>query len=202
MKLLIIFCSVLFLHLPVFSQSNQIKVYLQQIAANKVYLEYLQKGYKIARQGLTFIGNVKDGHFSLDKNFFLSLETINPKIRNYTRIAEIISSSLEISRDFTGVLKDMRESNLFAGSEVSYVGDIRIRLLTSCENMLSDLVPLITSGKMELSDDERIKRIDAIYADMQDCYLFTKSFCSSTKVQVLQRQQEMRDVKTMRKVTE
>ncbi|MEC5144896.1 hypothetical protein [Chitinophaga sp. 212800010-3] len=202
MKLLIIFCSVLFLHLPVFSQSNQIKVYLQQIAANKVYLEYLQKGYKIARQGLTFIGNVKDGHFSLDKNFFLSLETINSKIRNYTRIAEVISSSLEISRDFTGVLKDMRESNLFAGSEVSYVADIRIRLLTSCENMLSDLVPLITSGKMELSDDERIKRIDAIYADMQDCYLFTKSFCSSTKVQVLQRQQEMRDVKTMRKVTE
>lgn len=202
MKSLIILFSILLLNVSAFSQGNQIKVYLQQIAANKVYIEYLQKGYKIARQGLTFIGNVKDGHFTLDKDFFLSLETINPKIRNYARIAEIISSSLEITRDFTEVLKDMRESKVFAGSEVAYVGDVKIRLLTGCESLLSDLVPLITSGQMELSDDERIKRIDAIHADMQDCYLFTKNFCSSTKVQVLQREQELRDVKVMRKVTQ
>lgn len=202
MKVLLVLFAFISFHSVAYSQNNQIKLYVQQIAANKVYLEYLQKGYKIARQGLTFIGNVKNGHFTLDKDFFLSLESINPKIKNYSRIAEIVNYGLAISSDFKRVLKDMRESSVFAGSEVDYVSGVRLRLLTSCEDLLMDLIPLITSGKMELSDDERIERIDAIHADMQDCYLFTQDFCSSTKIQVLQRQQELRDVKVMEKVTE
>jgi hypothetical protein len=201
MKVVVFLCAFIALHSSAYSQNNQIKLYIQQIAANKVYLEYLQKGYKIARQGLTFIGNVKDGHFTLDKDFFLSVETINPKIRNYSRIAEIVNYSLIVSADFNRVLKDMRDSKVFAASEVDYVSGARTRLLVNCENLLMDLVPLITSGQMELSDDERIERIDAIHADMQECYLFTKNFCTSTKVQVLQRQHELKDVQVMKKVT-
>lgn len=201
-ELLLLLLVVVSVHLPARSQNNQIKLYVQQIAANKVYLEYLQKGYKIARQGLTFIGNVKDGHFKIDKDFFLSLESINPKIRNYWKVAEIVNYGLAISSDFKNVLKVMRESKVFAGSEVEYVSGVRVRLLTGCENILMDLIPVITTGKMELSDNERIKRIDSLHADMEDCFLFTKNFCTSTKVQVLQRQQELRDVQVMKKVTD
>lgn len=201
-KMLLLCFAIVSFCFPALSQNNQIKLYIQQIAANKVYLEYLQKGYKIARQGLTFIGNVKDGHFKIDKDFFLSLESINPRIRNYSRIAEIVNYGLAISSDFKIVLRAMRESQVFAGSELDYVGGVRTTLLTSCENILMDLVPLITPGQMELSDDERIKRIDALHAGMEDCYLFTKNFCTSTKVQVLQRQRELRDVQVMKKVTD
>ena len=201
MKLLLAIGVLLVFSFTAFSQNNQIKLYVQQIAANKAYIEFLQKGYKAARQGLNFIGSVKDGHFKLDKDFFLSLESINPKIRNYSRIAEIVTMGIEVSKDFNNILRDMGESNLFAEAELGYVGGVKIRMLDKCERLLDDLIPLVTARMMELSDDERIKRIDGVYADMEDCYLFTKHFYSSAKVQVLQRRKELRDVQVMRKAT-
>src|SRR5436190_21373731 len=70
--------------------ATQKKYLLQQIAALQVYTQYLQKGYSIAKTGLTTIGNFKNGHFSLDKDFFASLENINPKIKKYSRVSDII----------------------------------------------------------------------------------------------------------------
>ena len=43
-------------------KATQKKYLLQQIAALQVYIGYLQKGYSIAKTGLTTIGNIKNGH--------------------------------------------------------------------------------------------------------------------------------------------
>ncbi|ASZ13722.1 hypothetical protein KTO58_05605 [Chitinophaga pendula] len=200
MRLIVCLGVLLCFSFAAFSQNNQIKLYVQQIAANKVYIELLHKGYNTARKGLNFIGGIKNGHFKLDKDFFLSLESINPKIRNYSRIAEIVRMGIDVSNDFKDVVGNVRGSNLFAAAELRYVDGVKMRMLDKCVRLLDDLIPLVTAGKMELSDDERIKRIDGVYIDMEDCYLFTRNFCSSTKVQVLQRQKELHDVQVMKKV--
>ena len=44
------------------AQSKQDRVMLQQIAALKTYGSYIKKGYRIAKDGLAFIGSVKDTH--------------------------------------------------------------------------------------------------------------------------------------------
>ncbi|MFY0255300.1 hypothetical protein ACDQ55_15240 [Chitinophaga sp. 30R24] len=180
------------------AQNNQIKLYLQQIAANKVYIEYLQKGYSISKQGLTFIGNVKNTHFTLDKNFFLSLENINPKIKDYSRVAETITYSLEIANDFTASSRLINNSDLFATSEKTYVDRLKNDQLDASRQSIDDLINIINPGKLEMSDDERIKRIDILHGEMRERYLFSKEFYSTLKIQALQRQQEKRDVNNLR----
>jgi hypothetical protein len=49
-----------------FSQKQtELKYYLQQIAALKLYAGFLEKGYSIAREGLTVIAEIKNGEFNL-----------------------------------------------------------------------------------------------------------------------------------------
>ena len=51
-------------------KATQKKYLLQQIAGLQIYIGYVEKGYSIAKKGLNTIGDLKDGHFSLDKVFF------------------------------------------------------------------------------------------------------------------------------------
>jgi len=66
-------------------KKTQIKYLLQQIAANKVYLDYIEKGYGIARNGLNTIQSIKKGDFNLHSDFVSSLIKVNPKIKNYAK---------------------------------------------------------------------------------------------------------------------
>src|ERR1700730_10865994 len=94
-KLLIVLLVV-----PVFvsaqQQQKQIQRLLEQIVANKLYIGYLEKGYKIVHSGLQTIQGIKKGDFNLHFDFFDSLQKVNPKIKTYGRVAEIISFQLQI----------------------------------------------------------------------------------------------------------
>jgi hypothetical protein len=63
---------------------------IQQIAALKVYLEYLKKGYKIVDKGLTTIGEIKNGTFNLDKDYLYSLKQVSPVVKNFPKVKEVL----------------------------------------------------------------------------------------------------------------
>ena len=62
-------------------KKTQIKYLVSQIAAYQVYATYVEKGYVIAKKGLTAIQNIKKGDFSLHDEYFTSLKNVNPKIK-------------------------------------------------------------------------------------------------------------------------
>src|SRR6516164_6527729 len=81
-------------------QATELKYYAEQIEAYQVYIGYLEKGYRIAREGLTAIRDFKKGEFSLHQVFFQSLGEVNPEIASYAKIADILSGLLEIIQNF------------------------------------------------------------------------------------------------------
>lgn len=182
------------------AQNNQIKLYLQQIAANQVYIEYLQKGYSIAKKGLTFIGDIKNGHFSLDKDFFGSLTNINPKVKNYAKVADIIAYNIGIVQQFKTALRQARQTELFTSEELSYLESVFSNVTDGCTGIVDVLTILVKTSGVKMSDDERIRRIDALYEEMQDRYVFCNSFCSSVQVQAIQREKETNDAEMMRRI--
>lgn len=66
--------------------ATQKKYLLQQIAGLQVYIGYVQKSYSIAKQGLNTVSAIKHGEFNLHKDYFNSLRTVNPKIKNYSKV--------------------------------------------------------------------------------------------------------------------
>src|SRR5690606_11993058 len=129
------------------------------------YIEYLQKGYRIVRNGLTTISNIKKGHWSLDKDFFAGLRGINPKIRNYARVGDIIALNLAIARKSKATIKQARSADLFNSGEIGYFDKVFAALSDACIEMADELATILTPNKLTMSDDERMRRIDGLYAD-------------------------------------
>src|SRR5260221_4860823 len=77
-------------------KKTQKKYLLQQIAALQVYIDYAKKGYDIASKGLNTIRDIKNGDFNLHRDFFGSLKQVNPKIKKYAKVADIIAYQVSI----------------------------------------------------------------------------------------------------------
>ncbi len=182
-----------------FRQSaTQKKYLLQQIAALQVYIGYVQKGYSIAKQGLNTIGDIKHGEFNLHKDYFNSLKTVNPKIKNYSKVADIVLLQVDIIKIYKEAAKQVKQSGSLNAGEISYINDVFERLLDDCTKTIDVLITVTTSGELEMKDDERLKRIDALYSDMQDKYTFVQGFSNEAKLFATSRIREQKDIQTIR----
>jgi hypothetical protein len=171
-----------------FSQSEaDIKYMLQQIADLQLYIGYAEKGYSIAQKGLTFIGDLKKGEFDLHSAFFSSLSAVNPSIKNYAKVADIISYQLSIISSFKKILQLKNMSP----AEISYLNTVYNNMSDACTKSLTDLINIITDNTYQMKDNERVARIDAIYNDTKDKYSFTQSFTSDANLLTAQRQSEL-----------
>lgn len=160
-------------------KATQKKYLLEQIAALKVYTGYLKKGYKIGKDGLDLIGNIKDGDFNLHKGYFNSLKSVNPEIKRYPKLADAIALQEKILVTQSRARKQLRENSMISVTELDYCNRVFDRLLKDCDNTMDELLATISNGQWSMKDDERLQRIDEIYNDMLDKYLFVVQFASS-----------------------
>lgn len=196
-----IFLFLLFIGLltnNIHGQAKQRKVLLQQIAALRIYMDYAQKGYSIVKNGLTTIGDFKRGEFNLHSNYFSSLKTVNPKIKNYFKVAEIISLQLKIIHSSRFIIKKVQGDDLFHGDEIAYIKRVVDRLIENCEGNMEELLTIVMDGQLEMKEEERIKRVDALYLNMLDNYSFGESFIKQTQLLALSRAKEKKDLKISR----
>lgn len=183
-----------------FRQKKTQKKYLvQQIVALKVYLGYLKKGYEIAQKGWTTVEHIKDGNFNLDRDFFRSLKNVNPAIKNSAKVADIIAFQYYIIRDFKRVYNFCERNKNFTPEEIRYIARVHTNMLFLCDASISELLNIIQADKTEMTDDERILRIDKIYEDMSDKCAFVKAFGNDAMSLSMQREKETREIELIRK---
>jgi hypothetical protein len=190
---LLLFVTVLSAH----SQSKQLKVLLQQIAALKVYGNYVQKGYGIAQKGLTMISDIKNGELNLHTVFYNALATVNPKVRSYAKVGDIITLSLKISSEEILIGQGIA-GNGFTQDEANYIGRVISRLQQDCESQIDLLTSILTDDELEMDDAMRIAAIDRIHAEMTNNYTFIKSFASEAVLLAGVRQRELKDIEDTR----
>jgi hypothetical protein len=176
-------------------KKTQKKYLIQQIAALKVYLKYLKEGYDIAKKGLNVIGDIKQGKFDLDKDYLGSLKTVNSSISGSTKITSVIAYHKLLIRQLEQLHNDSNDSDLLTTSEKSYVSVVYANMVRESEKTLEDLERILTEDELEMKDDERIKQLDKIYIDTKDMYMFSRSFCNSTRTLITQRSVDHSEIK-------
>ncbi|HEX8333445.1 MAG TPA: hypothetical protein VF622_12525 [Segetibacter sp.] len=184
-----------------FKQKKTQKKYLiEQIVAFKIYLGYVQKGYSIARKGLTTIGNIKKGDFSLHNDFLSSFKSVNPTIRNYSKVPDIIAFQVKIIQSYKSTYKYVQSISLYSPAEIDFIYRVFTNLINNSSDDLDELITVVTANELEMKDDERLKRIDAIYASIQDKYAFAKNFGDEAKVLAVQKAKDKNNLETSRKL--
>ncbi len=164
----------------------------------QIYIGYAQKGYQIAKEGLTTIGGFTRGEFNLHADYFNSLKVVNPEIKHYAKVAEIIGLQVKIVQNYNSTYRKLQSTDAFSNDELNYIRSAFSNLLDDCEKTLDELIAVTTDGKLEMKDDERIARIDKLYVDMQDKLTFCNSFSNDAKLLAVSRIKEQTEVKTSR----
>ncbi len=177
-------------------KKTQKKYLIQQIAALQVYLGYAKQGYEIAGTGLGMIRDITGGEFKLHELFITGLKKVSPAIANDLRIGEIISMQVEILRSFRGL------SAGFSGDHLDYVLEVKAGIVADCLKDLEELYLVITSGKAEMHDDERLARLDRIYLEMLDKRAFTQDFFNKASMFLRMQKAEQKSIEQLRRYYE
>ncbi|MBC9797586.1 hypothetical protein [Sinomicrobium weinanense] len=176
----------------------QKKYLLQQIAALQVYIGYARKGYSIAKDGLNFIGDLKNGEMNLHADYFRSLGKVNPHIREYAKIGDIIALEYRMAGDYSQILKQLRQSDAFNKDELDYFVRVFGKTLDFFSDTLDELIAVSTDGHLEMTDDARLERIDLLYKRMTEHYTFFRVFRMECTLLAMARLREEEDTRTSR----
>src|SRR6266542_3080946 len=172
--------------------NENIKISLQRA---KEYNDVdVEKRYGIAKKGIDVIQEFKNGEFNLHEAFFNSLKTVNPTVKNAAEVTEIIALQLSIVTQFKDAIKTYKQSDQFNNDELIYINNVYANLTTYCLKDIDALMVVITNDSLQMSDDERMKQINIIYADMQDKNSFTQYFTNSANMFANQRFREQNDI--------
>jgi hypothetical protein len=154
-----------------------------------------EKGYSVVKNGLHFIGDLKKGELNLHNDYFNSLEKINPKIRNYSKVAQIVLLQLKIIRISNKTIKQLQSDDLFHGNELEYIERCFERLFENCDRTLDELLLVTTDATVGMKDDQRLERIDLLHKTMMEDYTFCKSFSEQAILLSLSKAKEKNDAK-------
>lgn len=180
-----------------FNQKKTQKEYLvKQIAALKMYANYLKEGYDIAEKGLKIVGEIKGRNFSDHEDHLGSLRIVKDDLGNASSINLILGRQVTIMNEFRALRNVCRNNEDLTEEEIRYVDLVYSNLLTECDRVMVALQTVVTDDSYQMTDDERIERIDGIYHDMNGKYAFSRTFCSSTKSLIMQRGVEKREIES------
>ena len=177
---------------------GSLEIYIQQIAANKIYIEYLEKGYQIARSGLTAIGEIKQGHFQLDKTFFDGLERVNPAISRYAKVGATMATLAQAIKEAKNGLARVRSATLFSTGELGYFEKVFGALIENTSGLFDEVNLVLSDACLKLSDDERISQIDRAYEEARKELAYVQSFNAQLKVYIAQRKHSVDELSLLK----
>jgi hypothetical protein len=180
----------------IFNQKKTQKKYLlNQIAALQVYLGYARKGYDVVSSGLDAVRDISSGEFNLHSAFISGLKKVSPAVRNDTRVAEIIAMQLSILKGFARI----KGGDLLSPDQVIYVAEVANGVIAECYQDLSELLLVVSSGKLELNDQQRLERLGGIHERMADKSAFAQSFSGEVSLLIRQKSIEQQSLEKLRR---
>lgn len=183
------------------AELEQLILNLEKLAQFKKILQNMYDGYTILHQGYTAIKDISEGNFNLHKGFLDALFEVSPTVKQYHRVADIISYQLRLVKESKAVLKQFKEAGAFAPNELEHIEKIYGSLLSKSLQNLEELAIVLTAGKLRMSDADRLEAIDQIYMRMSEHLSFLKEFNSSTAMLSLQRQVEKRSIQQSKTIS-
>lgn len=181
-------------------KAKEKKEMIKHIALLRVKLEQVKKGYKIAKKGLNIISNWTGGEYKLHQKFFKSLLTVNGNVKNTDAVNGIKDLQRAILKHYSTTMQQARASGMYSSAELDYFEQVFSRVLKDNDRVMDRMKDLTSNDSLEMTDDERLNRINALYADMQGNYSFCRSFGNDINLVARQREKQRREVDMSREL--
>lgn len=177
------------------TEVQQLLLNVEKLSQMKNILQDMKKGYTIVSGGYNAIKNISQGNFSLHEVFLDGLMLVSPEVKKYRRVVDIISYQKRIVSEYKSAFNTFKATGNFNPGEVDYLGRVYKQLFDQSMDNLDQLLMIITSSQLRMSDEERITAIDQIFEDTEDKLMFLRSFNSEALSLSLQREKNRTDIK-------
>ena len=177
---------------------QQLLLNVEKLAQFKKILKNMNDAYTIIFKGYTAVKDLSQGNFTLHKTFLDGLMEVSPAVKKYKRITDIFNYQVRILKEYKAAWQQFRDDKQFTLTEIDYLGKVYTNLFNETLKSLEELAMVITSGKLRMSDDERLQAIDRIYTNVVDQYSFLNEFNNNTAILSLQRKSEQAETKMSR----
>lgn len=182
------------------AEAQQLIINLEKLSQLRSILDNMYRGYKVLDKGYNTIKDISQGNYNLHQAFVDGLMAVNPTIRNYKRIPYIIEYQKLLVDEYKRAYTRFKKDPNLEVEEIEYLSSVYSFLMDASLRNIDELMMIIASTKLSMSDDERMQNIDRIFYDMESKLMFIRSFNSSTQLVAIQRARSRNDVKTMRQL--
>lgn len=175
-------------------EAKQLMLNVEKLSQLKNILSDMKKGYTVVSKGYSKVKDIASGNFYLHEVFLDGLMLVSPEVKKYRRVADIISAQKNIVAEYKAALGAFRGADVFNVSELDHMGNVYSSLFDASLQNLEDLTMVITSSKLRMSDEERLRAIDRIFLDVSDKLEFLRDFNRDAVVLFRQKQKEKREI--------
>jgi hypothetical protein len=182
------------------SDAQQLVLDIEKLTQLKGILSDMKTGYQIYSQGYGTISGLAKGNFDLHNIYLTGLLAVSPSVRDYARVAEIITQQASLVSEYKCASNSFQQSGSFSAGELSYMSGVYTRLINQSLDNLDELHTILLDSKLRMSDAERIKGIDRIYASSTDQLQCLRAFNRQGIILSLQRAKDSNDTQTLKKL--
>lgn len=145
---------------------KQLLLNVEKLNQLRDILEQMKAKYQILAQGYQQIQQINQESFELHSLFLDRLVKVNPQVRQYYKIAEVLGMQVRL---FEGMKQEFRGLNLnemITGEELQYLEKAFSGFRKNSWNNLEEMALILSDNQLQLTDSERIKGIDRIHLNM------------------------------------
>ena len=172
---------------------QQLVLNYQKLAQLKSILQNMKKGYDILNKGYNTVKDLSDGNFKLHDGFLDGLLQVNPAVKNYKRVADIIRYQSMIVQEYKAAYNGFKKDKHFNPDELGYLSTVYGNLFNKSLDNLDELTMVVTASKLRMSDAERLQAIDRIFYDTENKLLFLRNFNNKARQVAAYRARQIND---------
>ncbi|MCR8556942.1 TerB family tellurite resistance protein [Mucilaginibacter sp. BJC16-A38] len=177
---------------------EQLILDIQKLDQFKSILTDMEKGYADLSAGYGVVKGIAQGNFNLHEVFLDGLYLVSPVVRQYVRVADILTAEERILSEYKTAYSRFAASNKFNPHELDYLLSVYNQLTKLALQNVTNLLNVMTDSKLRMSDAERLAAIDRIYRDTGDKLTFLESFNRKTMMLQMQRTKEQNENQTLK----
>jgi hypothetical protein len=166
---------------------QQLALDYQKLKAEKAILSDMYTAYNVISKGYDQIKSIAQGNFTLHQSFLNALLAVSPAVRNYYKVANIISNEAELVREYQSARHYFLSTGKFTLNELTYFNDMYANLLSRSIQNLDELTMIMTADQLRMSDADRLTAIDRIDDSMTAQLAALRAYNNANAIQAGQR---------------
>ncbi|MHA7129257.1 hypothetical protein [Algoriphagus namhaensis] len=142
---------------------QQLLLNVEKLEQLREMLENMREKYQILSQGYQQIKGIAEGNFTLHQSFLNRLVQVNPQVRAYHKVGEILDIQVGLIRGLAKVRKEMEWADFLQEGEFVQIDRLFGIWSRSSLNLLEELFLVLSDNTLQMDDWERIEAIDRVH---------------------------------------